>query len=237
MADIRKIKSTGKTILRGFDLLTIYRFIRLLTSDFEQWPAYETGVIDSDGNLLVKGNQRTPEQKNSYTMFHRLVRNMKKLISRIPFVGSKLGTFATALFLIRESQRNPFASEKMLEERFREYWKNNATFIVECYNMYTKESKILNETTTTSGIQITNKPMDFRHATDEFMGMKVFSVNTERFMKSRHGKRKHDRYERYVGNDEIGEEIRLYGRANPKKGIILRDSQTDAMIILKRPQQ
>jgi predicted choloylglycine hydrolase len=167
-------------------------------------------------------------------MFHRLVRNIKKLMGKIPLVRSRIGTFATALFLIRESQRNPFGHN--LEERWQEFYKNNAEFITEVYSIFEEQKQELNEQTTTSAIQIADKPLDFRHATDEFMGMKVFSVDTNRFMQSRYGKKKKDRYSRYVGTDEIGEQIRVYGRANPKKGIVLRDNQTDAMIVLRYPK-
>ena len=52
-------------------------------------------------------------------------------------------------------------------------------------------------------------------------------------MKARFGKKKYAKYENYVGNDEIGQEIRAYGRANPGKAIIIKDSLTGAMLYLK----
>ena len=42
-----------------------------------------------------------------------------------------------------------------------------------------------------------------------------------------------DRYEKYVGNDDTGELIRQYGRNNPKAPIILKNSQTGAMLYLR----
>ena len=48
------------------------------------------------------------------------------------------------------------------------------------------------------------------------------------------GKKKYDKYENYVGNDEIGQEIRQYGRTNPGKSIIIQDSLTGAMLYLKK---
>ena len=44
---------------------------------------------------------------------------------------------------------------------------------------------------------------------------------------------KHDRYEKYVGNDKLGEAIRQYGRNNPKNSIILKNSGNGAMLYLK----
>ena len=68
-----------------------------------------------------------------------------------------------------------------------------------------------------------------------FMGCEVFDVDGDRFHKCTHGKQKYHRYHPYVGDDSMGEEIRVYGRENPKAGIILRHDQTGAMIFLRRP--
>jgi hypothetical protein len=69
--------------------------------------------------------------------------------------------------------------------------------------------------------------------TEEFSGNKVFVVSAQRFHDSRLGKARYARYEKYVGNDEVGEAIRLYGRSNPKLPIILKNSENGAMLYLK----
>ena len=69
--------------------------------------------------------------------------------------------------------------------------------------------------------------------TEEFGGQKVFIVSSQRFHDSRLGKARYARYEKYVGNDEVGEAIRLYGRTNPKLPIILKNSESGAMLYLK----
>ena len=58
-------------------------------------------------------------------------------------------------------------------------------------------------------------------------------VKPETFMRARYGKRRYAKYEQYVGNDEVGEAIRQYGRANPGKPIVLQDELTGSMIYLK----
>jgi hypothetical protein len=68
---------------------------------------------------------------------------------------------------------------------------------------------------------------------EEFAGKKVFVVSAQRFWDSRLGKAKYSRYEKYVGNDEIGEAIRVYGRTYPKRPIILKNSGNGAMLYLK----
>jgi hypothetical protein len=69
--------------------------------------------------------------------------------------------------------------------------------------------------------------------TESFGGSKVFVVSPQRFYDSRLGKSRYSRYEKYVGNDKLGEAIRNYGRTNPKESIILKNSGNGAMLYLK----
>jgi len=66
-----------------------------------------------------------------------------------------------------------------------------------------------------------------------FGGHRVFLVDTERFHKARLAKRAQHKYTKYVGDDEIGDNIRTYGRSNPGKPILLKDKNTGAMQYLK----
>lgn len=68
----------------------------------------------------------------------------------------------------------------------------------------------------------------------KFNGCEVFEVDSEYYHKCTQGKQKYHKYEKYVGNGEVGEAIRSYGRANPKKSIIVQDSKTGAMQYLRR---
>ncbi len=62
----------------------------------------------------------------------------------------------------------------------------------------------------------------------------VFEVDTKYFIRCSLGKRKYARYEQYVGNEPIGEEIRNYGNKNPTKDIIVRDKTSGVMQYLRR---
>ena len=44
----------------------------------------------------------TEAERESFTLLHRLVFNCKRIMSKIPFVRSQLGTYAAALFLLKE---------------------------------------------------------------------------------------------------------------------------------------
>lgn len=70
----------------------------------------------------------------------------------------------------------------------------------------------------------------------KFAGMDVFSVNSDVYHKSKWGKKKSDRYSKYVGDDETGKEIRNYGThwKTKKNPIVLQDEKTGFMQYLKR---
>ena len=49
-----------------FDSVLVYQFLKRLVTPFEKFPAYQTGVIDKDGKILVPKHKRTQEQRNSF---------------------------------------------------------------------------------------------------------------------------------------------------------------------------
>ena len=90
-------------ISRSADLFYTYKFIRLLVTPWEETDAYEQGIIDENGKLLIKPSQfKTSEQKDAYTYFHRLVFNIKRLMERVPGGSSRIASYAAALYLIKE---------------------------------------------------------------------------------------------------------------------------------------
>jgi len=88
---------------KAVDLYFSFRFLKLLTTKWKDTDAFSEGVIDSKGKLLIKVKDlETTAQKDSYSVFHRLVFNIKRLIERVPFGSSQIKSYAAALFLIRE---------------------------------------------------------------------------------------------------------------------------------------
>jgi len=84
------------------DLFITYKFIRLLTTKWNKTDAYKEGVIDAKGKLLVKSAQRTPAQDKAYTVFDKLVFNLKRILEKVPFGKSQIASYAAALFLLKE---------------------------------------------------------------------------------------------------------------------------------------
>mgnify|MGYP003630160894 FL=1 len=87
---------------RGADMIYTFRFIRMLVMDWKNWDAYKQGVIDEKGKRIKSQPLDTDERKSSYTPFIRLSANIKRLLGKVPGLGSGLGSFAAGLFLIKE---------------------------------------------------------------------------------------------------------------------------------------
>jgi len=88
---------------RAIDLFVTYRFLKLLVTPWKKQEAYKQGIIDANGKTLIKSRDFTKEdQRQAFTLLHRLVFNCKRILSKIPFVKSQLGTYAAALFLLKE---------------------------------------------------------------------------------------------------------------------------------------
>ena len=86
---------------RAIDLLITYRVIKMLVTPFEKTDAYKYGIIDKNGKVLRKNKTLTiAKEKDSYTILHRFVFNLKRIINFIPGGKSKLGTYAAALGLL-----------------------------------------------------------------------------------------------------------------------------------------
>ncbi len=84
------------------ELFITYKFLRLLVTPWKKTEAYDEGVINDKGKLLVKVNNQTSAQKKTYTTFHRLVFNIKRLMEKIPFGKTRIASYAAALYLLKE---------------------------------------------------------------------------------------------------------------------------------------
>lgn len=89
---------------RFVDSVIALRILRLLTTPFDQTDAYRLGIIDEKGNELKKMRDlNTVEERDAYTLLHRLVYRLKRIIEKVPLQNKKLLSFAAAYSLIKES--------------------------------------------------------------------------------------------------------------------------------------
>jgi hypothetical protein len=192
-----------------------YKFIELLSRDFENWPAYKFGVIDSEGNYLLKGKGLTAEQKASYTYFHRLIKNLKRTIEKMPGGKTKIGKIATAYFLLREQLKNDDIDDKLIDETF-----------YQLLNESSSDIEAIKE-------DIMNKP-DITTPTGQYCGMPYFSCSNETYSKCVNGKRKTGRWQKYLGDDTNGAGIINYAKINPKSAILIQNQSTKTFTILRK---
>ena len=117
---------------RAIDLFVTYRFIKLLVTPFDKTPAFKLGIIDKDGNRLkektvARGMQPTQlntiEEKGAYTILHKLVFNIKKIFGKVPGLRTKLGTYAAALFLLKDTFKESVDDPDVFEKEFMKYLK------------------------------------------------------------------------------------------------------------------
>ena len=115
---------------RAIDLFVTYRFIKLLVTPFEKTDAYRLGIIDADGKRILEPGTtnkpttlRTVEEKSAYTVLHKLVFNIKKIFAKEPGLRTKLGTYAAALFLLKDTFKESVDDPDIFEKEFMKYLK------------------------------------------------------------------------------------------------------------------
>ena len=115
-------------IKRAADLAYTFRFIRMLVLDWKDWDAFKLGIINAEGKRDRNVKLDTEEKKSSYTPFIRLCANIKRLVANIPGGGSKLGSFASALYLIKEHYK---LTDKQLENITKKFGIDTLDMILE----------------------------------------------------------------------------------------------------------
>ena len=100
---------------RPVDLLIAYRVIKMLVTPFDRQHAFKYGIIDKDGNVLKKYNTiKGTEEKRSYTILHRFVFNLKRILAKVGIRGA-LGSFAVAAALLLKENKE-YKNHKTLIE-------------------------------------------------------------------------------------------------------------------------
>jgi len=114
---------------KAMDLFLVYQFVKRLTTPWEKTEAFKLGLVDKKGKKLKEAESK--EEHDAYGYYDRLVFNLKRLLEKLPGGSTRLGSFAAALWLIKESanDKKDYTQEELLEG-------------------VTKEMTMLDETTT-----------------------------------------------------------------------------------------
>ena len=113
---------------RIIDALVAYRVLKLLVTPFNKTKAFELGIIDAKGKVLIKSNgleknfpvNKRYEARNSYTLLIRFVFNLKKLLSKVGIRGPIGSSIAAALAFFKEEYGENLEVEKIVYNHLKE---------------------------------------------------------------------------------------------------------------------
>ena len=186
------------------DNLITLRILKLLTTPFTKMKAYELGLIDEDGNRIKPHKDMSTAERNEFTLLHRLVFRLKRLLAKVPGGRSQLGSYIAALALIKEQYEKgeDFKDDTLIE------------------------SVLLNEdiaNVTGAGVS-TDIPVVRRKKKRQ---SRVFEVTPETFNKFKKGKKKYAKWSNYLQLDDENEsKIYKYAKNYPDGIITLKNSET-----------
>ena len=175
-------------LTRTGDVIYAFKFLRTLTKPWNKMKAFELGIIDKDGKILKKSKDlETSEEKAAYTIFHRLVFNIKRLLGKVPGGKSTLGSYAAALFLIKEhtelseEQIKSVMSELLDAEELESL--EEATWFQEDSKLKPGEYRLVQEVAHPVTGEIIGLPKDkvkvneFLEPTDRLFNQNIYKVN------------------------------------------------------------
>jgi hypothetical protein len=206
-----------------FSTYFAYKFVSQITSRWEDTDAFKDGKIDNSGNVLPG---------KSLNLFDRLVVNLKKVLGSSALGRSLIGRYAAAAYLLKEA--------------FPENYSNNLSLIVTIFEQVmandktssdNKYNSIVEDTERASIVEMIREDMTTTASFDggSFAGSKVYPCDQDRFHKCRLGKKsRYHRWSSYIGDDELGQEIKAFAQANPKSPIILQNTKDKAMLYLRK---
>lgn len=191
------------------DNLITLRILKLLTTPFTKMKAYELGLIDEDGNRIKAHKDMSTAERNEFTLLHRLVFRLKRLLAKVPGGKSQLGSYIAALALIKEQYEKgeDFKDDTLLESVL-------------------LKGEVLNEeipNVTGAGVS-TDVPVVRRKKKRQ---QRVFEVSPDTFNKFKKGKKKYAKWSNYLQLDDENEsKIYKYAKNYPDGIITLKNSET-----------
>jgi len=118
---------------RVIDALVAYRVLKILVTPFKRTKAYQLGIIDDKGKVLIKSkdfkkafpSNKQQEARKAYTLLIRFVFNLKRLLGKVGIRGPLGSAAAAAIAFFREEKDyNPVIEKeiyKYIKEQGFEY--------------------------------------------------------------------------------------------------------------------
>ena len=107
---------------RAIDLIITYRVVKMLVTPFKKFKAFELGIIDEEGKSLRKMKEVKGGERKHYTMLHRFVFNLKRILQKVG-LGGGLGSFAVALALLIKEDKSMSQHKDLIESAVVKYLK------------------------------------------------------------------------------------------------------------------
>ena len=172
---------------RIIDALIAYRLLKLLVTPFKKTKAYQLGIVDDKGKVLIKSKEfsksfpsnKQQDAKKAYTLLIRFVFNLKRLLGKVGIRGPLGSAAAAAIAFFREqNDYNPIIEKQIYkhikEQGFEFDISENYGEPIQ-YGKYIVKRDIYDlegEIVINSG-----KVIDFKEDTQSIMGYDVFKYN------------------------------------------------------------
>ncbi len=165
---------------RVIDALVAYRVLKLLVTPFNKTKAFQLGIIDEKGKVLIKSkNIKNQEQRNAYTLLIRFVFNLKRMLSKIGIRGPLGSAAAAALAFFKEEHGENPEVEKEVYKHLKE--QGFEFELSENYGEPLTEGtyKVKHDIYNLDGDVVINmdESVEFTETTDTIMGYDVFKYN------------------------------------------------------------
>ena len=108
------------------DTYLAYKFIKMLATPWKKTDAYKLGIIDKKGKRIRSEEADDAARKagSKYTNIHKVIFNIKRLVSMVPGGKTRLGGAAAAIWLLKEeAKKMGVNNENIVEEAFLDYLK------------------------------------------------------------------------------------------------------------------
>ena len=170
---------------RAVDAFVAYRVLKLLVTPFKKTKAYQMGIIDDKGKVLIKSkdiktafktsNERLAARK-AYTLLIRFVFNLKRLLQKVGIRGPLGSATAAAIAFFKEEYGENPEVEKLVYKHLKE--QGFEFDIYENYGEPLSEGtyKVKNDIYDLDGDIIINKDeeIEFKTTTDTILGYDIF---------------------------------------------------------------
>jgi ribosomal protein L36 len=122
---------------RFVDSIIAYRILKMLVTPFVDTEAYRLGIIDENGKEIKNmAKLNTVAERDAYSILHRMVYRIKRIIEKVPVENKKLLSFAAALSLIKEhayDTKEPIDLESRYLDRLHENLYDELEYINEYF--------------------------------------------------------------------------------------------------------